>query len=247
MFKNSTFKKHQVAILSLFAMALFSCVEDIQLNFSETTILSKNESIVEVSIPMAEGDTDTANHINRTLEDFVNAALSIDASRKAKGTIEENISQFNDSYLSFKKQITEEFSQELPVWEAIIEGEVLYENEAIVSISMNSSINTGGAHSNMVMRFFNFDIANGTLLQNSDIFLNEIEFTQLAEKYYNKEILTAYNEQQINFKDGVFKLPETIGFSDEGVILFYEAFNTPSKGFIEFAIPYAVANKYLKI
>lgn len=248
MFKKSPFKKYQVIILSLFAMALFSCVEDIQLNFSETTILSENESIVEVNIPKAEGDSETANRINRTLEDFVNTSLNIDASKKAKGTIEENISQFNTSYKSFKKQISEELSQELPIWEAVVEGEVIYKNEAVVSISMNSSINTGGAHGNMIIRFFNFDTGDGRVLQKSDLLLNEIEFTKLAEKYYNKELLTAYNGKQLTFKDDIFTLPETLGFSDEGVILFYESFfNSETKEIVEFTIPYAVANKYLKI
>jgi len=247
MFNNSSFKKYKVAILTLCTIAFFSCKEDIQLHFSETTILSENTTIVEVNIPKIDGNTDTAKQINATLVDFVNNSLNIDASKKAKGTIEENISQFNESYTNFKKQITEELSQELPVWEAIVEGEVIYKNEAMVSISMNSSINTGGAHSNMSLRFFNFDITNGKVLHKSDLLLNVTEFTQLAEKYYNKELLTAYNGQQITFKNDVFTLPETLGFSDDGIVLFYDSFNAPSKEVIEFTIPYAVANKYLKI
>ena len=249
MFNNSAFKRLKTASLLIGFICLHSCKDEIVLDFSETTILVEDETVVEINIPKAEGNGNAAAKINKTLKGFANNTLNIDAAKTAKTTIKENIASFRDSYKSFKKQM-EEMSlagTDLPIWEAIIDGEVLYKNETMVCIAMNSSINTGGAHGNMMMRFFNFDIATGKELKNVDLFENTKEFTALVEKYYKKELLTTYENGSLDFKGAGFQLPKTLGFSDDGIIIFYDNFNTPSNEPLEFTIPYEVANKYLKV
>lgn len=139
------------------------------------------------------------------------------------------------------------FSKELPVWEALIDGELTYKNENIISIAMNSSINTGTAKGNLKITFYNFDPISGDQLTIKTLVNNEQEFNQLVKKYYDKEVLTSYNNEQqlINNKD--FKRPETIGFSDDGVIIFYNSYELlfPASEVLEFTIPYSVANPYL--
>ncbi len=249
MFNNSAFKRLKIASLLLGFVCLYSCNDEIVLDFSETSILVEDEAVVEINIPKALGSGNTAARINETLKDFANKALNIDAANTVKETIKENIASFGDSYKSFKKQM-EEMSlagTDLPIWEAIIDGEVLYKNETMVCIAMNSSINTGGAHGNIIMKFFNFDIATGKELKHADLFVNVGEFTAVVEKYYKKELLTTYENGSLDFKGAGFQLPKTLGFSDDGVIIFYDNFNTPSNEPLEFTIPYEVANKYLRV
>ena len=114
---------------------------------------------------------------------------------------------------------------------------------------MNSSINTGAANSNLILRFFNFDAKTGNLLTTKNL-VNDIEgFTSLVEKYYNKEVNSTFIEADNLLNNNQFKLPETLGFSEEGVIILYDNFKVGAfeKEIIEFTIPYQVADNYLKI
>ena len=67
----------------------------------------------------------------------------------------------------------------------------------------------------------------------------------MAQKYYDKELLSANNNRIEAFKNDTFKLPENLGFSEDGVIVFYDTFNSAVNNIIEFTIPYTVANNYL--
>lgn len=248
MFNNSAFKRLQIASLVFCIVCLYSCKKEVVLNFSETNILVENEAIVEINIPKVTGKTNASKAINKTLETFVNTALTIDASKTAKATIKENITAFGDSYKGFKKQLEDLAAAEfdMPAWEVVVDGEVLYKNEIMVCIAMSSRINTGGAHSNIVTKFLNFDIATGKLLGINDLFNDTAAFTVIVKKYYDKELLTGYENPNVDFNGKGFQLPESIGFSEDGVIIFYDTF-TPADQPLEFTIPYEAVNNYLKI
>ena len=246
MFNNSAFKRLQIISFLCCILCVYSCKDEVVLNFSETNILVENETVVEINIPKADGKTTTSKNINAILEGFVNDALTVDASKTAKASLKENITAFSESYSVFKKQLEELSITDLPVWETIVDGEVLYKNEAMVCVAMNATINTGGAHSNIVTKFFNFDINSGKPLANKDLF-NDVEgFKTIVKKYYDKELLTGYVNPTVDFKGKGFRLPKTIGFSDDGVIIFYDTL-TPADEPLEFTIPYEVANRFLKV
>lgn len=246
MFNNSAFKRLQIISFLCCILCVYSCKEEVVLNFSETNILVENETVVEINIPKADGETTTSKSINNTLEKFVNNALTIDAAKTAKASVKENITAFSESYNVFKKQLEELSITDLPIWEAIVDGEVLYKNDAMVCIAMNATINTGGAHSNIVTKFFNFDVNSGKPLSVQELF-NDVEgFKAIVKRYYDKELLTGYVNPNVDFKGKTFQLPKTIGFNDDGVIIFYDTL-TPSDEPMEFTIPYEIANRFLKI
>jgi hypothetical protein len=246
MFNNSAFKRIQVISLLCCVLCIYSCKEEVVINFSETNILVENETVVEINIPKVDGKTTASKNINTILEAFVNDALTIDAAKTAKASIKENITALSESYKTFKKQLEDLSITDLPVWEAIVDGEVLYKNEAMVCIAMNATINTGGAHSNIVTQFLNFDVNSGKSLGFQELF-NDVEgFKTVVKKYYDKELLTGYVNPNVDFKGKDFQLPKTIGFSEDGVIIFYDTL-TPSDEPLEFTIPYEVANKFLKV
>lgn len=245
MFNRLPFKMIKPTYVFLCFLFFFSCKDEVKLSFSETNFLEEQETIVEVNIPSAEGNTEASKSINKTLQDFACSVLNIDASNDKKETVKESITAFNNAYKSFREALIKEFDTDFPKWEALIDGEVSYLNEAIVSIAMNGSINTGSASSNLVFKFYNFDVTNGNVLTTKELVNDMDRFTTLVKKYYDKEILTTSNS--LNKSTVNFKLPETLGFSDDGVIILYDnfEFGNFTKELIEFTIPYEVANKYL--
>ncbi|MGB1210734.1 MAG: PdaC/SigV domain-containing protein [Lacinutrix venerupis] len=244
------FNSYYLKLIKFFSVIIiitfvFSCKEDTVVVFDEISIIDEDEVIIEINIPVAKGQTEAAKQINTTLNYFVNNALNIDSVSETKESTEESISNFKKSYKDFKTQIGKTLYTNLPTWEVLIDGEVIYTNETLASIAMNSSINTGGAHGNLIFRFFNFDVKTGLKLETKDLINDIPSFTAIAQKYYNKELLSANNNRIEAFKNDTFKLPENLGFSEDGVIVFYDTYNSAVNNVIEFTIPYTVVNDYL--
>lgn len=236
-------------LLILFIVFSSCQKESATLSFSEVNILKEAITTIEINMPKAKGNNKAVKKINSTLNEFVCHALHIDASIEKKETLNESIQGFNNAYANFNTLISKELQEELPKWEALIDGEVIYNNINFTCIAMNSSINTGAANSNLILRFFNFDANSGKILTTNDLINNVEEFTSLVEKYYNKEVTSTFIEADKLLNDNQFKLPETLGFSEEGVIVLYDNFSVGAfeKEIIEFTIPYEVVNTYLKI
>lgn len=222
-----------------------SCQKKAPLTFSETLITKDKETLVEVVIPKANGTSKIAKNINNTLTTFACDVLNIDSAKSKKETIEASAEAFNEAYVNFNKTLENEFDSILPTWEAFIDGEVSYQNETIVSIAMNGSINTGSPSSTLKTKFFNFDLADGKSLSTEDIVNDMTAFKALIKKYYDKELLTTYTS--LNEETNTFKLPETIGFNEDGVIIIYgnDALGQLNQNIIEFTVPFAVVDPYL--
>ena len=229
-------------------LIVFSCEkENTSPSFSEVNILNEDVATIEINMPMAQGNSQVSEKINASLNEFVCSALHLDASNEKQETIKASITAFNESFSNFNTVISSELKSELPVWEAFVDGELIYNNETISCIAMNTSINTGAANTSMVFKFFNFDNKTGELLTTEELVNNPSEFKTLVKQYYDKEINATFND--VGISTNVFKLPENLGFSDEGVIILYDNFDLGSfeKEIIEFTIPYDVANPYLNI
>ena len=229
-------------------LIVFSCEkENASPSFSEVNILNEDVAKIEINMPMAHGNAQVSAKINATLNEFVCDALHLDASNEKQETIKASIKAFNESFSNFNTLISSELKSELPVWEAFVDGELIYNNETISCIAMNTSINTGAANTSMVFKFFNFDNKTGNLLTTEELVNNLSEFKILIKQYYDKEINASFNDVEIS--NNTFKLPENLGFSDEGVIILYDNFDLGSfeNEIIEFTIPYDVVNPYLNI
>lgn len=246
MFNSLTIKSLKFILVLMLTIGFISCTEEKLLSFTTTSIITENESVIEVNIPKANGETEAAKAINATIESYTNKALTVDSANTIQPTIEENIAAFNASYSRFKIEIGKTLLTDLPSWEALIDGEISYQNDAIICIVMNSSINTGGAQGIFDMKFFNFDAITGKELQTEDLIIDLEAFKIVVKKYYDKELLTGYKEQRLVLSDDPFTLPEYLGFSEEGIILFYNRMVSPANEPLEFTIPYTVANKHLK-
>jgi hypothetical protein len=131
------------------------------------------------------------------------------------------------------------------VWDASFDGEVTYQSPSLISIAINSYVNSGGAHGNLNITFFNFD-STGTLLKFNDLFTDKEGLTEVVKAYFEEET----KGSEINYFFGEpFHLPVNIGFNDEGVVFFYNVYEIASysDGITEFTVPFDAIENHLNI
>lgn len=245
MLNTPSFRFIKISCFLIITSISFSCKNEALINFTETSIIDDDEVIIEINIPKAKGQTKAAEQINATLSQFINRALNIESPSKIKNDTKESINGFKKTYKKFKTQIGKTLFTNLPPWEVFVDGEIIYKTPTLTSIAMSSTINTGGAHANTVFQFYNFNLENGNQLTTKDLINDIPAFTKLAEKYYKKELLSANKDRIEAFKSNNYKLPEHLGFNNDGVIIFYDTINYSNNYVIEFTIPYAAINQYL--
>lgn len=247
MFNNSVNLLEKISLLLSVFFILFSCQKDVPLTFKYQSIEKKENAIVEINYPKAEGKDDIAKKINSILENFLANEINMNETPDKDLTLEEAIKGFDLEYTSFE----EDFSDSTQQWEAVIESEVTYESKNLICISVNSYLDTGGAHGNSHVTFLNFDKKTGALLKQKDIITEMQAFKNFVEPYFKKATQPLTDEDSIEdpFYGQGFQLPENIGFAESGIILLYNVYEIASyaQGITEFRIPYETANPYLKI
>ncbi len=238
---NKTYINSKTIFLALLSGLLFCCEEEINLVFSEINILEEKETIVEINIPQAEGQDVVSNKINSELLEFTNNALNIDSVQGRLDSFEKGIEQFNLSYDRFSNSLNEELQLEITPWEAAIDGEVTYQSNNLICIAMTTYLNTGAIHGTSKVTFLNFDASTGELLDYNAFVNDKTELLKLIKPYFEKEV------GAIMDKD--FKLPESIGLDDEGIIILYNENEIPTytDNLIEFSIPFDEIKSLLKV
>lgn len=219
---------------------IFSCNKDIKTTFLDATISTKNNDIVTINIPKAYGNESIINQINSEIDKTVINALHIgDPDSIPSISIEESIISFNKEYQLFKTN----FPESAQVWEAQIDGELLYQSPEITSMAITTYINTGGAHGNINITFLNFNSETGHLIPNNNLFKNIDAFMKIANTYFNETI----KDNDILFDSEKFVLPANIAYNEEGVVLLYNTYEIApySSGIIEFTIPFKKASDFL--
>lgn len=228
--------------LILLFIILFSCKnEDPAISFKESTFSQKNTSSVEINIPMALGESHSIEKINTAIENKVISSLNtFDTDHTGRTTITENINLFNKQFESFKA----DFPESNQVWEAQIDGELMFQSDEIISISITSYINTGGAHGNLNITFLNFNAKTGDLIPVNELFNNLEAFKKVVKPYFLRSIKD--KEVTTNKIEG-FTLPKNIALNDEGIILLYNPYEIApySTGIIEFIVPFEEINSFL--
>lgn len=241
--------KNRLAYL-LIVLFLWNCEKDDRLTFEPvkyTTDNCNNCPKVSVHIPKALDDKPISNIINNSVKEEVISLLIYDDEIEA-ANIAEAIQSFKNGYLELKKMYPDE-----PVgWEADIEGKVTYEDKNILTIQVSSYSFTGGAHGFSSTRFLNFDKAKALEMETLDLFNDPLEFQSFAEgKFRDQEKIPAngsINATGFMFEDDEFYLPENIGFTQEGLQLFYEQYEVASyaDGPIILTLKFKELEPYLK-
>tara|TARA_B100000929_G_C15500313_1_gene417226 strand:+ start:1508 stop:2296 length:789 start_codon:yes stop_codon:yes gene_type:complete len=178
-------------------------------------------TFISLIFPEAENGMAQAEEINAVIEQFLSQTLNYQ-----ENEIPENPEELATNFIQNYKETAEEFPKyELP-WEATINGKVMYENEQLIAMKFNTDMFTGGAHGYRSTRYFNFDAETGKLLRSEELFTSD--FIDYVEKDFRKKhnipMDKDINSTGFFFEKGYFRLPLDIGFTEDKVILHYNAY-----------------------
>ena len=213
MFNIFHYDLKKVVCFSFLIISIISCKKESSLNFIEEIITHEDYAIIEIVYPKASGDEVVSNAINKYIENHISNAINFE---EDVILFKEAVNNFNSNYIEFKT----EFPESSQKWEALIDGEVIYKSPELICIAINTYIDTGGAHGNGNITFFNFNPENGELYNIIDLIKDSNAFTELVKTHFTKQIDKDEDKSLDNYFFGAdFKLPSTLGFSDEGVII----------------------------
>ena len=225
---------------------LTSCVKEISFEFEETAIIKKDPVSIEVIYPKLNDASDITSKINKAIESAIAEHIVFFEEDTDRLTLNDAISQFENRFISFKN----DFEADAAPWEVTINSEVVFQSVYVITISIDSYTFTGGAHGNSVITLLNFDPKTGDLYSQDDVLKPSKDFISMVEQYFKTETATKTTDSSENYFFGEdFKLPENIGFNDEGVIFLYNTYELASyaEGITEFTIPYSEISKFIKI
>lgn len=232
-------------VLGIGIQLVLSCISDSKTDsyYSETLEV---EGFPEIKAHMTflQGNTTISEHINKTIIDSTLNSMYLE---KPETSIDDALHQFADNFKSFKNDFPESPQQ----WALVVDTEIVFQSQNVLSYSINSYSYTGGAHGNDRIILLNFNPSTGQILQLNDIISDIPSFTTIAEAAFIKSQKNADENFKIEdyfYGDG-FVLPENIGFNEDGLILLYNVYEVASyaQGYTEFAIPYEDLTTVLKV
>lgn len=216
------------------------------MEFEETLIEKKEPTTIEVFYPKLNDGSAISIKINTTIEASIASQIAFFEDDVESLTLNDAITKFEKRFVSFKN----DFEEDATPWEVTINSEVVFQSLYVITIAIDSYTFTGGAHGNSVISFLNFDPLTGNLYTQEDLFNKSSEFSELVKQHFKTELESKGSNDSEHFNLGEdFKLPENIGFNEEGVIFLYNSYEMMSfaEGITEFTIPYNEISKYLKI
>lgn len=226
-------------------LVLISCKKEINLKFTELNSVYKINAVVEINIPKAEGESTVSFAINSKIENHIANVLNFSEDHSDSLKLEEAVTKFDSEYSQFKN----DFEESALIWEAIFDGEVIYQSSEIICVAINGYTNTGGAHGNMNITLYNFNAQTGEIIELEDL-INDMEgFTDVVKTYFKTEIEEEGENDLSDFFFGEeFHLPANIGLTEEGVLILYNVYEIASyaQGITEFTIPFDEIDRYLK-
>lgn len=233
-------KKTFILIITL--SLVFSCSEEIKIEFKEDHFEASKDAEISINYPKAEGGNAVSELINTTIQNYIVNQMNLSEDSLTNLSIGDAIKRFNADFVNFKT----DFPESSQKWEAFIDGEITYRSTEIICIAINSYLDTGGAHGNTNITFFNFNSQTGKLYPKTELFNTIDALSEIIAKQLKEELKSDASMEAIFFgKD--FQLPESLGFSDEGLIVLYNPYEIASysQGIIEFTIPYEDISSYL--
>lgn len=237
--------KKYIFLISALSFIL-SCNEDVKIEFSEERIETSEAAEIAINFPKAEGNKAVSEQINKTIQNYIVSQTNLGEDSLVGLSIQDAVNRFNTEFKTFQS----DFPDSPQKWEAFIDGEVTYRSPLVICMAMNSYLDTGGAHGNTNVRFFNFNPKTGELISKAEIIGNLEDLSELIKQKLNDYSKSNSDEPMEDFFFGNdFQLPESIGFSDEGLIILYNPYEIASysQGIIEFTIPFEEVSSFLNV
>ena len=226
--------------------SIVSCKKEVKIEFFEENIESSKAADISINFPKAEGSNTVSKLINTTIQNYIVSQTNLNDDTLTNLSIDDAVKRFNTEFKTFKN----DFPESSQKWEAFIDGEITYRSPEVICIAVNSYLDTGGAHGNTHIKFFNFNPQNGKLYSKGELIKDVNGLSDVIANELKEEVKSNSDEPMEEFFFGKdFQLPESLGFSDEGLIVLYNPYEIASysQGIIEFIIPFEDVNTYLNI
>lgn len=185
---------------------------------------SSNCAKVKLVFPYAErGPTAMCVAFNRLQLKFLRSSLADVNGEEEGGSVEEIMNQFLDDY---KELQGDDLPFSMP-WSLETEGQVLFQNDKLVSVQLYQYSYTGGAHPNTYSTVWMFNKANHEPLGWQDLGVKRDTLEVIAEKAFRKaaEIPVNQSLEEAGFFEGEeFSLPQNYGLVKEGLLLYYNTY-----------------------
>lgn len=247
MFNKTLFLLKKIIYLLLVSLVVTACNEDIKLSFETQHIDKSADAVISIKYPKAIGTKLVAEKINQKIEHVIANEMNMAETTENDMSIKDAVAQFDDEYKTFKK----DFQDTSQKWEVKVDGKVLYESLEVITISLQSYIDTGGAHGNSRLTYLNFNPETGALLEEDDIISNQSKFKAVAEKAFKDQTKPVDPDETIEdfFFGEDFQLPSNMGFTKAGLVLLYNNYEIASyaQGATKIILPYEVVKGLLKI
>lgn len=245
---NKSFKTVKNLCLSvLITFSFLACDEDVKLAFGTQRLETSTDANIAINYPKATGTKTVAENINAHIEHVIANEMNMADTPENNISLADAVSGFDNEYKAFKKDFEDTNQQ----WEVKVDGNVVYESAEVICISIQSYIDTGGAHGNSRLTYLNFNPETGNVLKQEDLISNLDAFKKIAENAFKTQTKPKNNEETIEdfFYGEDFQLPANIGFTTEGLVLLYNNYEIASyaQGTTKIVLPYDQLNGLLTV
>lgn len=206
---------------------------------------------VLIDVPVADNIEQPAkDSINNKIFNTVRGIVYFGEKPTNGKTYEEIMASFIKSYEDLRKDFPKE---KMAPWEAKISGSIAYQTDNIINVKLENYTFTGGAHGYSGLRSLIFNAETGTTLNYAEMFTDQKAVTAMAEKKFrDKYKIPAgknINSTGYFFENDTFKLPQNIFYTDEGLLLHYNAYEAASyaEGEKEITLTYEELGGMLKV
>lgn len=199
-------------------------------------------SVVVINYPQFAPGPALHGQINALIQKELSTILS-DNIMEADGneSTEDLTRMFLQGYQEFKAN----FPESKTPWYLKLDVVVGRTDRSFISLSINHSSYTGGAHPNSTISYLNVS-SEGKLITELDFFVNsEAKLKDLAQKEFRKKYELAADQKLSDkgflFENDEFQLSENYGFTSSGMIFYYNPYEIASyaEGPIALLIPYS--------
>lgn len=237
----------RIPLVLVAILLVTACHEDVQLHFEKQQVDHSADAKIIINYPKAVGTTTIAKKINDVIEHTITADMNMSETEGKNLSVEEAASEFNKEFKKFKTDFQDTHQQ----WEVKVDGDVAYESAEVISVIINSYVDTGGAHGNSVVTYLNFNPETGALFDENDIFKDPNQFKTVAESAFKEQTKPKDADETMEdfFFGEDFQLPANFGFNKEGLVLLYNNYEIASyaQGTTKIFLPYAEIKNDLKI
>ena len=231
----------------------FSCKEDVVFQY-ETEVINtvdfeqcQYEQCPELHIEYIRMTlpASLAGEVNQGIRDQLVSQLTME------GQEVENVAQAARVYLNNSQTAYPEDSVMSETHQLQWVVSASYQSNELLSIRTAFYEFAGGAHGFEGVLYKNFNVETGREMTTLEVFSDTEAFTAFAKAKFDTEqqehLTESLNWEVLTFENQIFKLSENIGFTEQGIHLYYQAYEitTYQNEPFDFYIPLESVKEYL--